>query len=94
MKFSQDVIKTIALTEKGTRLTEQDNQYLFLVDRSANKIEIKRAVEELFKVDVERVNTLNRAGKVKRDRRNRYGRTSATKRAIVTVKTGQTIEYT
>ncbi|HMP72783.1 MAG TPA: 50S ribosomal protein L23 [Kiritimatiellia bacterium] len=94
MKFSQDILKTITLTEKGTRLTEQANQYLFTVDRSANKIEIKRAVEELFNVTVEQVNTLNRKGKAKRDRRGRFGKTSATKRAIVTVKDGQTIETT
>ncbi len=94
MKASQDIIRNMSLTEKGTRLTEEANQYLFHVRLDANKIEIKRAIEELFKVKVDKVNTMNRPGKLKRDRRFQYGRTSAFKRAIVTLKQGETIDLT
>jgi large subunit ribosomal protein L23 len=82
------------LTEKGTRLTESANQYLFNVHPDANKIEIKRAVEEMFKVGVVRVNTFNRIGKLKRDRKFSYGRRSSVKRAVVTLKAGDKIEVT
>ncbi|MCB1070610.1 MAG: 50S ribosomal protein L23 [Verrucomicrobia bacterium] len=94
MRSPHDIIRRVTLTEKGTRLQEQGNQYLFEVYPSANKIEIKHAIEELFKVKVDNVNTLNRIGKPKRDRRSRMGRTAAQKRAIVTLKQGDTIELT
>ena len=68
MKNSSDVIKKIVLTEKGTRLSEEQNQYLFRVTKDANKVEIKRAVEELFNVRVMAVNTMRRKGKKKRQR--------------------------
>jgi large subunit ribosomal protein L23 len=89
-----DVIKTARLTEKGSRLTEQDNKYLFEVSDSANKIEIKRAVESLFKVKVTGVNTLTRLGKAKRNRRGQMGMRSSWKRAIVTLKAGDKIDLT
>ncbi len=60
----------------------------------ANKIEIKQAVEELFNVNVTKVNTMNRQGKRKRERTSRYGRTSDWKRAVVTLKEGETIDLT
>jgi len=85
MKNSADVIKKILLTEKGTRLSEEQNKYLFRVSMDANKVEIKRAVEELFNVRVMAVNTMRRKGKKKRSRSVRYGRTSAWKRAVVTL---------
>jgi len=85
MKNSADVIKKILLTEKGTRLTEEQNKYLFRVDRNANKVEIKKAVEELFKVRVMAVNTMRRKGKKKRERTAQYGTTAAWKRAVVTL---------
>lgn len=94
MKSAHDIIRRLTLTEKGTRLQEHGNQYLFEVFPSANKIEIKRAVEELFKVKVEKVNTLNRPGKPKRDRRGRMGRTASYKRAMVTLREGDAIELT
>src|SRR5204863_8562895 len=59
-----DVIKTARLTEKGTRQGEKLNQYTLVADPRANKFEIKRAVEELFKVKVLRVNTMNMPGKL------------------------------
>jgi len=94
MKNPREIIKYAQLTEKSTRLSERENKYYFEVDRNANKLEIKRAVEQLFKVTVTKVNTANYRGKVKtrRERGARYGRQSAWKRAIITVKQDQKIE--
>jgi large subunit ribosomal protein L23 len=94
MKASQMIIDKVVVTEKGTRLGESDNQYLFNVSPGANKIEIKKAVEEMFKVKVENVNTMTRNGKLKRDRRGHYGRRAKVKRAVVTLKDGDKIELT
>lgn len=94
MRQAQEIIKRVDLTEKGSRLTEQDNKYLFEVADDANKVEIKRAVETLFKVKVTGVNTLNRAGKAKRNRRGQIGFQSSWKRAIVTLKAGEKIDLT
>ena len=85
MKNSSDLIKAVLLTEKGTRLSEEENKYLFRVSMTANKIEIKRAVEELFSVRVMAVNTMRRKGKKKRERTAKYGTTAAWKRAVVTL---------
>ncbi len=85
MKSSADVIKKILLTEKGTRLAEEQSKYLFRVSMDANKIEIKRAVEELFEVRVMAVNTMRRKGKKKRQRTAHFGTTAAWKRAVVTI---------
>ena len=85
MKQASDLIKQVLLTEKGTRLSEEQNQYLFRVAMDANKIEIKRAVEALFNVRVMAVNTMRRKGKKKRERTANYGTTAAWKRAVVTV---------
>ena len=85
MKNSADVIKKVLLTEKGTRLSEEQNQFLFLVARDANKMEIKKAVEELFSVRVMAVNTMRRKGKKKRQRTAQFGTTASQKRAVVTV---------
>lgn len=94
MKSPHSVIKKMLLTEKGTRLTEKENKYLFRVDGSANKIEIKQSVEKLFGVKVAKVNTMNRPGKNKRLRTMTYGKTSEWKRAVVTLKPGEKIELT
>ncbi len=85
MRKSADVIKQVLLTEKGTRLSEEQNKYLFRVSREANKVEIKRAVEELFNVRVMAVNTMCRKGKKKRQRTAQFGTTAAWKRAVVTI---------
>jgi large subunit ribosomal protein L23 len=92
MKDPHQIIQELVVTEKGTRLTETDNQYLFKVDRRANKIDIKRAVETLFQVKVARVNTMNRPGKKKRERTMHFGRTASWKRAVVTLREGQSID--
>ncbi len=94
MKDSYSIDKKLMLTEKGTRLSESENKYLFRVARNANKPEIKRAVEELFKVGVVSVNTLNRQGKKKRERTPNFGRTSDWKCAVVTLKEGDKIDLT
>ena len=85
MKQASDLIKQVLLTEKGTRLSEEQNQYLFRVAMDANKIEIKRAVEALFNVRVMAVNTMRRKGKKKRERTANFGTTAAWKRAVVTL---------
>ncbi|MFH0881059.1 MAG: 50S ribosomal protein L23 [Lentisphaerota bacterium] len=94
MKDAQQIIKQLLMTEKGTRLTETLNQYLFWVDSRANKIEIKSAVEAMFKVKVQKVNTMNRVGKNKRVRTMSYGKTSDWKRAVVTLREGEKIDLT
>ncbi|MCS7249809.1 MAG: 50S ribosomal protein L23 [candidate division WOR-3 bacterium] len=78
------------LSEKALRLREY-NQYVFKVAKEANKIDIKRAVEELFKVKVEKVRTINMRGKPRR-LGIFSGRTSSWKKAIVTLKEGEKIE--
>jgi large subunit ribosomal protein L23 len=94
MKEGRTIIRKLLLTEKGTLLTEKQNQYLFRVDPSANKIEIKNAVEKIFNVKVTKVNTMNRQGKHKRLRSMSYGMTSAWKRAVVTLREGEKIDLT
>ena len=87
-------IRTVRLTEKGTRQAERANQYTVVADRSARKPEIKRAVEEIFKVTVIKVNTLNVCGKLRRQRTAQAGRTATWKKAIVTLKQGDKISLT
>ena len=89
---SFEIIKTVRLTEKGTRQSEKYNQYTVVADPRANKSEIRHAVQELFKVKVLRVNTLNVRGKARRERTVQFGRTPAWKKAIVTLKEGDKIE--
>ncbi|MCK5675592.1 MAG: 50S ribosomal protein L23 [Verrucomicrobia bacterium] len=93
MKDIYQVIQKVLLTEKGTRLSEQENQYIFRVNPASNKAEIKRAVEEFFKVKVVAVNTMNRQGKKKRQRTASAGRAAAWKRAVVTLAEGSTIDF-
>ncbi len=92
MKSQYDVIRRPVRTEKSTDLEELNNQIVFEVDRRANKIEIRQAVEGLFGVKVENVNTLTQRGKPKRVGRV-FGRRSDTKRAIVTLAEGDQIEF-
>ena len=91
---SSDVIKTARLTEKGTRQGEKYNQYTVVADRRANKQQIKRAVEELFKVRVVRVNTMNVPGKLRRQRTPAAGQNPDWKKAIVTLQQGDKIILT
>ena len=90
MRSPQEVLKKPIVSERSMGLTEQ-NKYSFYVDPNANKIEIKYAVQELFKVTVTNVNTMNVKGKEKRVGKH-IGRTANRKKAIVTLKDGDKIE--
>ncbi len=87
-----DIIHTVRLTEKATLLSEKENKYVFQVSPRANKIQIKAAVEALFKKKVASVNTCNYAGKKKRERTANFGRKAHWKKAIVTLKEGEKID--
>jgi large subunit ribosomal protein L23 len=89
-----EIIKTVRVTEKGTRQSDALNQYTVVADRRATKIQIRQAVQDLFKVNVTKVNTLNVRGKKRRQRTAAEGVTSAWKKAIVTLKEGQKISLT
>ena len=89
-----EIIKTVRLTEKGTRQSEKYNQYTVVADRLATKPQIRQAVQELFKVKVIRVNTLNVRGKLRRQRTSQAGRAPSWKKAIVTLKDGDKIVLT
>ncbi len=93
MNEPHDIIETVRLTEKASLLGEKHNQYVFRVARHANKPQIKRAIELLFKKTVIRVNTCQYGGKARRQRTAAYGRTSDWKKAIVTLKAGDKIEF-
>lgn len=86
-----DTIKSIIHTEKTTQLYEPYGKYLFLVNNRANKTQIRQAVEQIYKVKVKEVNTFVSTGKLKRVR-HQLGRTSDTKKAVVTLVEGQKIE--
>jgi len=87
-----NIIKRPLVTEKSNRQKESRNQYVFQVHPKANKIEIKRAVEQLFKVRVDRVNVLSVHGKVKRLGRN-VGKRPDWKKAIVRLREGDRIDF-
>ena len=94
MKLSDVLIRPV-LSEKVNRQTEKQNRYTFVVDRKANKLEIKKAVEQFYGVQVNEVNTLVMPSKLK----SKYtkagyvvGRKSAKKKAVVTVAEGETID--
>lgn len=91
MNENYDIIDTVCLTEKATLLAESLNKYVFRVNPRANKLQIKLAVERLFKKTVVRVNTCNYAGKKKRERTAAFGRKAHWKKAIVTLKAGDKI---
>ena len=91
---SFEIIKTVRLTEKGTRQSEKLNQYTVVADPRANKTEIRHAIQELFKVKVLRVNTLNVRGKERRKRTPAAGRAPGWKKAIVTLKADDKITLT
>ena len=92
MKTDYDVIKRPLRTEKTTEMEDNLNQVVFEVDRHANKIEVRQAIERLFGVSVVSVNTLNHRGKPKRVGKI-FGRRSDTKKAIVTLKDDDHIEF-
>lgn len=85
------ILERPVITEKGVAAA-QFNKYTFKVRRDANKIQIRRAIEELFDVHVTKVNTMNVRGKKRRLGRFKEGRTAAWKKAIVTLREGETIQ--
>ena len=92
MKDPRDVVIRPIVSEKSYALLDE-GVYTFLVRPGSNKVEIKQAVEAIFNVRVAKVNTLNRKGKRKRNRRTfTYGKRADTKRAIVTLQPGDKID--
>ena len=92
MTPEQVIRRPIALTEKANLLREKNNQVIFEVARDANKIQIKDAVQKLFNVSVTSVNTMITRGKDRRMGRG-YARTQNWKKAIVTLKAGDSIDF-
>jgi large subunit ribosomal protein L23 len=90
VKNPRDIIIRPVVTEKSMSLLEE-NKYTFIVDLKANKIEIRKAVEDLFNVKVDKVRTMRVKGKTKRVR-NRWGKAPDRKKAIVTLKAGDKIQ--
>lgn len=89
-----EIIKSARLTEKGSIQSEKFNQYTVVADRRANKVQIRKAVEELFKVKVLDVQTMNVTGKSRRQRTHQAGKAPDWKKAIVTLKKGDKIVLT
>lgn len=89
-----DVIKSARLTEKGSIQSDKYNQYTVVADRRATKLQIRQAVQELFKVTVLDVQTMNVRGKARRQRTHQAGRSADWKKAIVTLKAGDKIVLT
>jgi large subunit ribosomal protein L23 len=92
MKNIYTVIKRPLFTEKGSTLKESENKVLIEVAGESNKLEIKKAVEEIFKVKVEKVATIKRHGKWKKYGRF-IGKTSDRKKALITLKKGEKLDF-
>lgn len=94
MIIPDTIIKDYRITEKAANLSANLNQYTFEVSSRANRIEVARAVEKLFNVEVTKVNILNKKPKYKldRSRRGKLGKKNGYKKAIVSLKAGDTIE--
>ena len=92
MKSVYDIVAAPLITEKGTLVNAAGNQVVSQVRRDANKEDIRRAVETLFKVKVDKVRTLNMLGKTRRVGRS-VGRRPAWKKAYVTLAEGQRIDF-
>lgn len=91
LRDAYSIIKKPRITEKSTAITEATNAYSFEVDRDANKVEIRQAVEKLFKVKVSKVRTIMVKGKPKRVKQN-WAITPDWKKAIVTLAAGEKID--
>ncbi len=90
MKHEREIIISPILTEKSSALKQKQNSYTFRVSINANKIEIKQAIEKVFSVKVDCVNTIRMRGKMRRVRRE-LGKRPDWKKAIVTLEQGQSI---
>jgi large subunit ribosomal protein L23 len=92
MKNLYSIVKRPLFTEKGTALKEAENKLLIEVDIDANKVEIKKALEEIFKVKVEKVATIKRYGKWKKYGKS-IGKRSDRKKALITLKKGEKLDF-
>lgn len=92
MNLSTQIIRKVRLTEKSALQGDSLSKYVFEVAPHANKIEIRKAIEELFGKKVVAVNTSNHAGKARRQRTAAAGRTASWKKAVVTLAAGEKIE--
>ena len=92
MTPEQIIVRPIVLTEKANLLREKNNQVVFEVARTANKIQIKDAVQKLFNVQVTSVNTMVTRGKERRMGRG-YAKTQNWKKAVVTLREGDSIDF-
>jgi large subunit ribosomal protein L23 len=92
MKGPQEIIRAPLISEKGSLLAERTGQVLFKVRPDANKIEVKKAVETLFKVKVEKVRLARYLGKIRRIGKS-MGRRSEWKKAYVTLREGDKIDF-
>lgn len=90
--MERNIIRKPVITEKATHMKEKSNKYVFEVERNSNKIEIKKAIEGLFKVTVQDVRTYITHGKI-RTRGRFKGKRPDWKRAIVLLKEGDSIEF-
>lgn len=91
----QILIKPI-ITEKADALSEKRGKYTFMVNKDANKIEVKKAIAELYNVEVEKVNTMITSSKIKNRNTKRSmikGRVSGYKKAVITLAQGETINF-
>ena len=92
MKSIYSIIKKPLFTEKGSSMKETENKLLVEVQRDSNKVEIKRAIEEIFKVKVEKVATVKVHGKWKKYGKS-IGKKSDRKKAIITLKKGEKLDF-
>ncbi len=92
MRNVHTIIKRPLFTEKGAKLKETENKVLIEVGKDVNKVEIKKAVEEIFKVKVEKVATITTNGKWKRYGKS-IGKRPDRKKAVVTLKKGEKLDF-
>jgi large subunit ribosomal protein L23 len=92
MKNIYTIIKKPLFTEKGSNLKESQNKILVEVSRDANKVDIKRAIEEIFKVKVDKVATINTNGKWKRYGKS-IGKRPDRKKAVITLEKGEKLDF-
>lgn len=88
------LVQKVHISEKASLLAEKQNQYVFRVHPNANKIELKSAIERLFKKKVVAIRTMQYAGKKKRERRADFGRRAHWKKAIISLVPGDKIDLT
>jgi len=92
MKTLYSIIKKPLFTEKGSNLKESQNKILVEVAKDANKLDVKKAIEEIFKVKVDKVATINTIGKWKRHGKS-IGRRPDRKKAVITLKKGEKLDF-